>query len=56
MRELDIFDEESSSTLFRDVIMLALAGFVTLVMLILIQTRAGRYLICFATTSETRRI
>ena len=35
MRELDLFDEESTSTLFRDVIMLALAGFVTLVMLIL---------------------
>lgn len=35
MRELDLFDEESTSTLFRDVIMLALAGFVTLVMLLL---------------------
>ena len=35
MRELDLFDEDSSSTLFRDVIMLALAGFVTLVLLII---------------------
>lgn len=35
MRELDLFDEDSSATLFRDVIMLALAGFVTLVMLLL---------------------
>jgi len=35
MRELDLFDEESGTTLFRDVIMLALAGFVTLVMLLL---------------------
>lgn len=35
MRELDLFDEESTSTLFRDVIMLALAGFVTLVILLL---------------------
>ncbi len=34
MREFDLFDEESTSTLFRDVIMLALAGFVTLVMLL----------------------
>lgn len=35
MRELDLFDEDSSTTVFRDVIMLALAGFVTLVMLLL---------------------
>ena len=35
MREFDLFDEESTSTLFRDVIMLALAGFVTLVMLLI---------------------
>ena len=35
MRELDLFDEESSTTVFRDIIMLALAGFVTLVMLLL---------------------
>ncbi|MFK7853139.1 MAG: hypothetical protein AB8B79_03455 [Granulosicoccus sp.] len=35
MRELELFDEESGTTLFRDVIMLALAGFVTLVMLLL---------------------
>lgn len=35
MREIDLFDEESGATLFRDVIMLALAGFVTLVMLLL---------------------
>lgn len=35
MRDFDLFDEESTSTLFRDVIMLALAGFVTLVMLLL---------------------
>lgn len=35
MRELDLFDEESGTTVFRDVIMLALAGFVTLVMLLL---------------------
>ena len=35
MRDSDLFDEESTSTLFRDVIMLALAGFVTLVMLLL---------------------
>lgn len=35
MREFDLFDEESSSTLFRDVIMLALAGFVMLVLLLL---------------------
>ncbi len=35
MRESDLFDEDTTSTLFRDVIMLALAGFVTLVMLLL---------------------
>lgn len=35
MRELDLFDEDSATTVFRDVIMLALAGFVTLVMLLL---------------------
>lgn len=35
MRELDLFDEESATTVFRDIIMLALAGFVTLVMLLL---------------------
>ena len=35
MRDDDLFDEDSSATLFRDVIMLALAGFVTLVMLLL---------------------
>lgn len=35
MRELELFDEESGTTVFRDVIMLALAGFVTLVMLLL---------------------
>ncbi|MBX2879150.1 MAG: hypothetical protein KTR32_04410 [Granulosicoccus sp.] len=35
MRELDLFDEESGTTVFRDIIMLALAGFVTLVMLLL---------------------
>ncbi len=35
MREIDLFDDESGATLFRDVIMLALAGFVTLVLLLL---------------------
>ena len=35
MREIDLFDDESGATVFRDVIMLALAGFVTLVMLML---------------------
>jgi hypothetical protein len=35
MREIDLFDDESSATVFRDVIMLALAGFVTLVLLLL---------------------
>jgi len=35
MREDDLFVDDSSSTLFRDVIMLALAGFVTLVMLLI---------------------
>lgn len=39
MRELDLFDEESGTTVFRDVIMLALAGFVTLVMLLLPHVR-----------------
>jgi hypothetical protein len=35
MREDDLFDDESGATVFRDVIMLALAGFVTLVLLLL---------------------
>jgi hypothetical protein len=35
MREIDLFDDESGATVFRDVIMLALAGFVTLVLLLL---------------------
>ena len=35
MREDDLFAEDSTATLFRDVIMLALAGFVTVVMLLL---------------------
>jgi len=35
MREVDLFDEESGATVFRDVILLALAGFVTVVMLLL---------------------
>ncbi|MDX1432775.1 MAG: hypothetical protein R3286_10040 [Gammaproteobacteria bacterium] len=35
MREIDFYDDESGATVFRDVIMLALAGFVTLVMLLL---------------------
>lgn len=35
MRELELFEEESATTVFRDIIMLALAGFVTLVMLLL---------------------
>lgn len=35
MREVDLFDDESGATVFRDVIMLALAGFVTLVLLLL---------------------
>jgi hypothetical protein len=35
MREADLFDDESGATVFRDVIMLALAGFVTLVLLLL---------------------
>lgn len=35
MREIDLFDDESGATVFRDVIMLALAGFVMLVLLLL---------------------
>ncbi len=35
MREIDLFDEESGATVFRDVIMLALAGFITVVILLL---------------------
>jgi len=35
MREADLFDDESGATVFRDVILLALAGFVTLVLLLL---------------------
>lgn len=35
MREIDLFDDESGATVFRDVIMLALAGFVMIVMLLL---------------------
>jgi hypothetical protein len=35
MREVDLYDDESGATVFRDVILLALAGFVTLVMLLL---------------------
>lgn len=35
MRALDLYDDDSASTVFRDVIMLALAGFITLVLLIL---------------------
>ncbi len=35
MRELDHIDDESGATVFRDVIMLALAGFVTIVLLLL---------------------
>lgn len=35
MREIDFFDDESGATVFRDVIMLALAGFVMIVMLLL---------------------
>jgi len=35
MRETDLFDDESGATVFRDVIMLALAGFVMLVLLLL---------------------
>jgi hypothetical protein len=35
MRETDLFDDESGATVFRDVILLALAGFVTLVLLLL---------------------
>ncbi len=35
MREIELFDDESGATVFRDVIMLALVGFVTLVLLLL---------------------
>lgn len=35
MREVDLFDDESGAIVFRDVVMLALAGFVTLVLLLL---------------------
>ncbi|MFQ5936559.1 MAG: hypothetical protein ACE5LB_09135 [Acidiferrobacterales bacterium] len=35
MREVDLYDDESGATVFRDVIMLALAGFVMLVLLLL---------------------
>ena len=35
MREIDFFDDESGATVFRDVIMLARAGFVMLVLLLL---------------------
>lgn len=35
MREIDLYDDESGGTVFRDVIMLALAGFVTVVILLL---------------------
>jgi hypothetical protein len=35
VREVDLFDEESGATVFRDVIMLALAGFITVVILLL---------------------
>lgn len=35
MREIDLYDDESGATVFRDVIMLALAGFVTVVILLL---------------------
>jgi hypothetical protein len=35
MREADLFDDESGATVFRDVILLALAGFVTLVLLLM---------------------
>lgn len=35
MREIDLYDDESGATVFRDVIMLALAGFVMLVLLLL---------------------
>ena len=35
MREIDFFDDESGATVFRDVILLALAGFVMLVLLLL---------------------
>jgi len=35
MRETDLYDDEAGATVFRDVIMLALAGFVMLVLLLL---------------------
>jgi hypothetical protein len=35
MRETDLFDDESGATVFRDVSMLALAGFIMLVLLLL---------------------
>jgi hypothetical protein len=35
MQGLDVFEEDASSTVFRDVIMLALVGFVALVILML---------------------
>ncbi len=35
MREIELFEDESGATVFRDVIMLALVGFVTLVLLLL---------------------
>ncbi len=35
MREIDFIDDDSGATVFRDVILLALAGFVTLVLLLL---------------------
>ena len=46
MREIDFFDDESGATVFRDVIMLALAGFVMIVMLLLphINPRAANKL------------
>ncbi len=46
MREIDLFDDESGATVFRDVIMLALAGFVMIVMLLLphINPRAANKL------------
>ena len=46
MREVDFFDDESGPTVFRDVIMLALAGFVMIVMLLLphINPRAANKL------------
>ena len=35
MHDIELFDDDSGATVFRDVIMLALAGFVTLVLLLL---------------------